>query len=1045
MKYNFLSRWAQFFVTRYKTTILLVAAIIIIGVWGTLNNQRQDFPAIPSNYVMVQGIYPGASASDVETKLVVPLEQAVSEIKEVSTIRSTASDSVGVLFLEMDSNADMDTLVSDIDKLVSQAELPADAETSVQLYDVVGPTFVYAITSDEVDQKTLLENVNLVQDRLLKSSSDILKVEVTPNNEFEVRVQYRQTELENNGLTGQEVTAALQSALIALPGGTITNTESGNTSISIDPAVTNLDALRAIEIKGTRLDELADISRDPAERDKITLAGYLDESGNPVSRESVYLFVYKKDDGDVIRMSEALRTEAEQINQDQVLPEAISLQLLYDNSSYVEKQISDLLYNGFLGLLLILGVLMVFINLRTGIVVALIIPLAFLGTLGILYAIGFSINILTLFGLLLVLGIIVDNAIVIAEAVTHGMEKGQPKAEAIKQAMQDLGPAVTTATLTTVVVFIPFASIGGIIGEFLKYIPYTIIITLVMSYFLAITITPVLSQLIMREPKKKKHDYNPVNWLERKYELLIGIIYKNFWSKLATVGIALGFMVVSFAVYAPKLVVQQFPTDDGNALSLQFDFPTSALTAEKNDAIARVMDEAVKTSYFKSYYLYEGQVFFVVEEPANRTDDRTITDLHTELETNITDVRTALEDKGINITITPLSNGPPEDAFDVTVELRGDSQAALISAGTELATALSTEPGVTEVYNSAVEEQITTLQVTLDDTRLADNNIDPLIANSIINSVFSETRIGTILSTANTTGDGNSLPKTIEVLVSYSAESKDSIQDLRELTIGVGGFPPRLVEVSDIADVSEVTGLQSIQRLNQMKTVTVKATVSEDVTAADIEAVAKEKLVGIAETYELNPDDAVYGGVAAANNENYSNLVLVFIIAMIAVYLILVHQFNSFIEPGLIMFTVPLALIGVFPGLFYINSSLNMISGLGVIALVGIVVNDAIVFIDYYNRLRKNKPDWDLVQVIVETGRARFKPILSTSITTIFGILPLAITDPFWRGLGTSLVTGLICSTIGTLIVFPILLYANDKFWHFVRRKCSRLFKKSQV
>lgn len=1033
MNNNFLSRWAQFFVTRYKTTILLVVAIIVIGVWGTLNNQRQDFPAIPSNFVMVQGIYPGASATDVENKLVVPLEQAVSEIKEVDTIRSTASDSVGVLFLEMNSNSDMDTLVSDIDKLVSQVELPADAETSVQLYDVVGPTFVYAITSAVADQKTLLEHVDVVQDRLLASSSDILKVQVMPTNEFEVRVQYKQTQLENSGLTGQEVTAALQSALIALPGGTITNTESGNTSISIDPAVTSLDTLRAIEIKGTRLDELADISRDPTERDEITLAGYLDEAGNPVSRESVYLFVYKKDDGDVIRMSEALQVEAEHINQDQVLPEEISLQLLYDNSSYVEKQISDLLYNGFLGLLLILGVLMVFINLRTGIVVALIIPLAFLGTLGILYAIGFSINILTLFGLLLVLGIIVDNAIVIAEAVTHGMEKGQPKAEAIKQAMQDLGPAVTTATLTTVVVFIPFASIGGIIGEFLKYIPYTIIITLVVSYFLAITITPVLSQLIMREPKPKKHDYNPVNWLERKYELLIGMIYKNFWSKLATIGITLGLMAVSFAVYAPKLAVQQFPTDDGNALSIQFDFPTSLLTAEKNDVIARVMDEAVKTSYFKSYYLYEGQVFFVVEEPADRTDDRTITDLHAELETNITDVRAELADNGIDITVAPLSTGPPEDVYDVTVEIRGDSQAALISAGTELATALSAESGVTEVYNSAVEEQVTTLQVTPDNVRLADNNIDPLIANSIINSVFSATTIGTIITSTN--GDSD------DVIVSYTAESTDSVDDLNDLTIGAGGFPPRLVQVSDVADVLEVTGLQSIQRLNQMKTVTVKAKVSEDVTAADIEAVAKEKLVGIAETYEINPDNAVYGGVAAANNENYNNLVLVFIIAMITVYLILVYQFNSFIEPGLIMFTVPLAFIGVFPGLFYINSSLNMISGLGVIALVGIVVNDAIVFIDYYNRLRKNKPDWDLVQVIVETGRARFKPILSTSITTIFGILPLAITDPFWRGLGTSLVTGLICSTIGTLIVFPILLYANDKFWHFVRLKCSRFIK----
>jgi len=192
------------------------------------------------------------------------------------------------------------------------------------------------------------------------------------------------------------------------------------------------------------------------------------------------------------------------------------------------------------------------------------------------------------------------------------------------------------------------------------------------------------------------------------------------------------------------------------------------------------------------------------------------------------------------------------------------------------------------------------------------------------------------------------------------------------------------------------------------------------------------------ESFGLDKEDVAYGGFAAEIESDFEKLFIIFIVAMIAVYLILVFQFNSYVQPGLILMAIPIALIGVFPGIFLVKSSLDMISGLGIIALVGIVVNDAIVFIDYYNRQRKKHPEWPLTKTLVYTGQVRFKPIFSTSITTMAAILPLTIGDPFWRGLGTAVISGLLLATFGNLVILPIAISIFEKMKRFVREKRTK-------
>ena len=293
--------------------------------------------------------------------------------------------------------------------------------------------------------------------------------------------------------------------------------------------------------------------------------------------------------------------------------------------------------------------------------------------------------------------------------------------------------------------------------------------------------------------------------------------------------------------------------------------------------------------------------------------------------------------------------------------------------------------------------------------------VNPLVAAGAINAVFTEQKIGSFVVRNDGVSD--------DLYLRFSDASTDSVDDLKALALPT--LSGRIVQLQDVATIEEVTAPVQISRVDGERVATINVKLTEDApdtAQTELDQAVKDYLsTEKLDELGLASDGVIYGGALATFQEDYSNLQIVFILAMIFVYLVLVNQFNSFMQPLLILFTVPLAMIGVFPGLHIVGSSLNMISGLGVIALVGVVVNDAIVFIDAMNRHRKAMPEATWVDVLVHTGYSRFKPIFSTSITTIGGIIPLTLVDPFWQGLGTAIISGLIFSTIGTLIVIPVL------------------------
>lgn len=1072
---HILSRISQAFVNNYKATIILIIGIGIAGIWGIFSNQRQDFPSIPVNIVRVQATYIGATADDIEQDVLIPLEQSIDNVEGISEIRSTAQDNIGFITAEVEDFSAVDTAAEDITAAVSSTALPDAVETYTEKIDAVGPSIVLGLTSEKLNKKELLEQSQTIARELESASDEVSTIEITPEDTFEVVVTIDDEKLSDAGLSLQDVQSAIESTLVRIPGGSITSDETGDRSIQVTSTVDSLEDIANIRVtqsvqiaapgfgepQSALISEIADVRRVPKNTEVLTLAGYTDSEGKITSGDVVYLSIIKKDDGDVITLSTEVNEAIDDINTT-LGEQSIELVTLYDSAPSVADQISSLVNNAFVGLILILIVLLFFINLRTAILVAFTIPLAFAITLFALPYLGFTINILTLFGMILALGVLVDNAIVIAEGMVERIEHGQKKLDAIQETVRDIGPAVSSATLTTIVAFIPFALMGGIIGEFLKFIPYTVITILIASFCLAVFITPVLARFTLKEQTRAQrrtrtlplwqkilivpaivfYGQKCIDALEDAYQRVGKRILKNTWSKIAVLVITCGALFMSFGAVAPTLSFEQFPSDDGELINISIDFPAGVPFAEQQRAYERMANESLELPYFKSYYVNRNQLFILFTAPEEREDGMTIYEIFDAYDERVKDIAEEYATQNVDIRYEPQQPGPPSSHYDTTIEIVSDDGEVLEHATADIAQ-FASELGVEKIANSTVDGLTPSIQVTFDEDALEDKNVNPLIASQTMNTVFSQKTVGSTVGQNNISED---------VVIAYADSAKNSIDDLRELEIPT--TTGSTVVLDDIATVEEVQQLESISRINGKRTATTQFIAGEDyspevITETDGDTtierelslqesldryLSEEKL----EELELSSDEVQFGGAYEEDAENFNNLIIVTILAMLMVYIILVALFRSYGQPALVMFTIPLALIGVFPALSLVGSSVNMISGLGIVALIGVVVNDAIVFIDYLNRYRKNNPEQSLEQQLVETGRARFKPILSTSITTIGGILPLTLTDPFWQGLGTSMISGLICATIGTLLVIPVVISLIDS----IKRRTLRRFTK---
>ena len=1037
---NFVARWSRVFIKNSKITSLIVIAILLGGMFSALSINREGFSEVSIPIAFINTQMPGATSSDVEKKVTLEVEEAISGIDKVESVESVSSNSFSSVVVEFNFNVDLDKKIQEVKSALSSVELPEQAESPKVEQVAAGSTSMLVNVIGDYNPAKLKEFAEETE-KHIKNIDGVSEVNIHGGSARDVKITVDLDKLNKKGILFSDIKEAIAAKNISMPGGTL-KAKGQELGIEVSHELNDIDEIKDIIVgqeggqsniqalggaaamaqaakpKSVKLKDVAKVEKGQEDEELIQRSGYVLD-GKSLSDGSVTIEIRKKATADLTVLSDKLRELFVELDEKNTISGDIRFEIVFDGAEMVNRMLEDLGQSGWQGLLVILLTLMIFISWRASLLISFVIPLVLLSVILIFKLIGFTLNIITVFALILTFGIVVDNAIVVVESIQHHLNLGRKRFEASFAALSEVGTALFSATLTTIIVFVPMIFIGGIMGEFIKYIPYTVITAIASSFFIAVTVIPLVAGRFVRPSGFAKVKSNRVlKEHEIKHWKIIDF-YGNFMKKvlaknsLMLLIILIAVVLLGFSLSIPitgKIKSSTFPEQDSEYITASIDFPRGTPFA-KRDKITRDVEEEIKEtegfinySFFNPNFLMAGgrkqNLYIGLGDPRDRTISSF--DVADNLRANLKNI------DGADIRIKQQSTGPPGSDFPILFQLNGDNLKDLKNAAKEAGDYLKELGEVRLVKNGVSGETEPQIKVELDKKKMKDENVIPVQAAAIVRSIFATESIAKVrLEDAD---------ETINLNLLTGEKFRDNKNDLEKTKVPkVGGST---IELKKIAKIIEVNELASINKFDGKRYIKVQADLKKGAEAASVEKKIKNFLsADKLEELGLENDAVSFRGEVFANAEAMDKIFIMLLLALIFVYIILVAQFNSFFQPLIIVMAVPLALIGVFPALLITGNVLSFLANVGVVALVGIVVNDAIVFIDYANQLYNR--DNNFVQALITAGQVRFKPILSTSITTIGGVLPLALVSDFWGPIGMAIIGGLAFSTIGTLVVIP--------------------------
>ena len=1018
-KINSITKFARFFIKNYQVSILVIFFLIIGGVFGFLGLPRQGMPEIKIPFTLVTTVYPGAAPEQVETDVTKEIESAISGVEGVKEMESGSAESISTIFVTFEAEIDIDKALDDLRREVNGVTLPEDVEKpEVMEIDADGPDLIMNLVGSD-SQEELTKYAELYKKEFSKVDG-VAEVEAWGGIEEEVIVSLDLEKVAAAGISYDLITQSIAGANLSMPGGTL---EQGDDSfaIQISGRHESVEDIENIQLGRVQLKDIADITKKNIFEDNIYKTGYV-EDGAMKTSDTIAVLVNVKQGEDVIKVNQAVKDKLEEIKEKENVPDAIQAVTVYDISRDVKTLLGDLFSNAWQGLIAILVVLFIFISFRSSIVSAIIIPLVLLSAFLVFSFIdSLTLNFLTLYALILSLGIVIDNAIVIVEGVQRKIREGKGKLEAAVSAVNDLGPALVAATATTVLVFVPMMFLGGITGEFVKYIPYTVVITLLGSIVIAFSITPFLSRVILSPPHKHKNrKTKKATKATEKCILglchLVQFILKGKW-RIVSAFIIVGLLIGGSSFLATKLEVNIWPeVNDAEYFQITVDFPKNVSQDYKKDKLREMADtlaelhgenQIVKenlVSFSPLNFAFAGMIEDQAMYVANLVPKEEFTAKNPEVIKAIQDKFDTIE--GADVKAENFANGPPGAEFPVEIQISNEDLETLEAAAVDLGEFLEEQDGVKKTDNGVSGSKNPQISVVLEKEEVAQAGLAPFQVAQAVRNIYNPQKVSEFTDSETS--------KTLDVKLELSEEQ--DLDDLKTMKIGA-------VELQDIATVEQVDVLKSINRFDQKRYIEVKASLEEDMTPVEINQAVEDYFTeDKLDELGLEDDAVTYRGDMETEEQAFDDFLMMMFISLVAIFALLAFQFKSFAQPFIIMLAIPLAVIGVFPALLATGSPISFMVLLGFVVLMGIVVNNSIILIDRINKLRK-QDGFDLRGAITEGVSQRTRPVFATTLTTIAGIAPLTITQFYWRGMGTTIISGLVTSAIFVLVIIPVVYY----------------------
>jgi HAE1 family hydrophobic/amphiphilic exporter-1 len=1028
-----------------KSIVALVTiAILIFGAITIPTLKEELFPSISLPAVSVVSTYQGASPSIVESSVTDPLEQNFQGIDGVQTITSYSDESSSIIEVEFNYNTDLTTAQQTLTQRIAQiqATLPTGVTPTVKSFSVSDlPVIQLAVTSD-ADSATLATQLQQIVQPSLESISGVGSVNVTGVSNQIVSITLDPAKMKAKGLSVTTIEAALQANNITLPAGDVTS--NGQTvPIKVGNTLNSLSALKNLIVGSSATgassataaasgyagagSSAAGYAASGASSATPTLVKLSDvanvaevlEPSTSLTRTngkpSLGLSIVKTSDGNTVTISNAVRAQIASLQTQ--LGNHASISVISDQAPTITSSITDLVREGLIGAIFAILVILLFLSsIRSTLVTAISIPLSIIIALIGIYLGNYTLNILTLGGLTIAVGRVVDDSIVVLENIYRHLQQGEPKEKAIPAAVREVAGAVTASTLTTVAVFLPIAFISGIVGELFNSFAVAITIALLASLFVALTIIPVLAFWFLKAPAPGKEiKVEKVTFLERGYMVIVRWVTGRGWHRALTLVIALVVLIITFGL-TTRLQTNLFGSSTSNTYSISITLPTTT-SLDKTNAAAEKVEQALKgVSGIQTSQTVVGSGGSGLSSFSGGGGANTAS---IALTTNDNVDQTAFQ-KAVNARLATVkgagtvqfSSGASSGlgSSSLEVDVKASDETTLSSAAQQVQNEVAKVSGLTDV-SSNLTAATPQIEVQVDPQKALKYGMTADQVAENLRIIYSGVPAVTTLTINNTTLDVNL----------YYGTPATTIAQIRNLTIPT---TTGTTTVGDLATVTDTPGPTQITHINGDRTASITATITDTNVGAVSTKVQKDL-----STLHL-PSGASYslGGVTSQQSDTFSSLEEALLIAIALVYCIMVATFRSLLQPIILLISIPFAATGSFVLLLITKTPLGAAALIGLLMLVGIVVTNAIVLLDLVRQYRTK--GLTAQEAIVEGGRHRLRPILMTAIATILALSPMALGFGGSSNSGGSFISGplaivviggLISSTILTLILVPTL------------------------
>lgn len=1010
-------------VDRPVIVALITILLVLLGIIALQTLPLEEYPNINVPWVVVAIPYPGAAAEDIEQAVTVKVDEKLNGIKHLKRLYSSADEGVSVHVLELYEKADKQEALIDVKDKIDQVkkDLPRDVEEPIIediAFDNV-PIILVNVTGD-VDPLTLKEIAKNLKAEI-EAVPGVKEVVFYGGLEREVQVQVDPKRMEQYHLSYSTIVTALQQQNANLPGGHL-KLNSYEYLVRTDGKFKDVQDIGStvVAVKEGHpvfLNDIADI-KDTHKK--------IDSYSRYNGKLTVSMVVYKQAEINTIRTTRTIKQIAEEY--DARMPETVRISTTMNKADDISLMVRQLSSNALYGLLFVLFALMLFMGLRNAIIVAVAIPFSlFVGFL-FMWIFGFTLNMITIFSTILIIGLVVDGAMIVGENIYHHFEGGKNPVIASKDGITEVGTAVISADLTTISAFFPMIFIAGIMGRIMSFLPWVVIFALTGSIIIDHFTLPMIASKYMRlsKQREKRNRLIRIFFIGDRFFRFLSKYYKPLlrWAifhriTVVSVGI-LAFFIALFVIGSGAIKIDFFPKEDMGRFNINFELPVGSTVESTNHLALKIENIVARIPEVKEYVSTIGNTEMIISDltetaggqsgpefgkilinigydnERSRSQSEVIEELDAEL----------AEIPGIKYSFFEVEMGPPVGS-PVAVRISGEDLEELKNVSKTVERHLVSIPGARNIQNS-FQENKPQVSIKVDRIMAAKHGISAQEITFQVMAAFLGYEATEIML-----GD-----ELVDIRVINKGAHRRRFEDvLNTPLLNTMGMK---IPLSQVAQVKMSKGIYSIQRYNSRRSITVRCDVERGYTPQDIFATLQKRMESTPPPRGYTLD---YGGEEEERQRTFESMTRIMFLGLILIFFVLTAQFDSFKQPLVILFTVPFSIIGVVTGLLLTRLSFSFMAFVGVVALVGIVVNDGIVLVDFINQRRRRGSD--LITAILDAGPRRLRAVMLTTVTTIGGLLPITLNlgggGKFWAPLGVSIIFGLLFATMLTLVIVPSL------------------------